>query len=97
MSRVEDDPMWLECPHCLHRHAGPHLGFICIGCPCQWTPAAPTSPRADADLALLTEKLLAGPEQETKCVSGHGWSKAPVKDTPCDCGAVRYGQIEMAD
>lgn len=28
---------------------------------------------------------------------GHGWTNKPKIGDPCDCGAVRYGDIEMAD
>jgi hypothetical protein len=28
------------CPKCKHEHSGAYLGYICIGCPCEWRPAA---------------------------------------------------------
>lgn len=27
-----------DCQACGHRHAAEHLGFICIGCPCEMQP-----------------------------------------------------------
>lgn len=41
------------CPRCTHRHTDASWGFICIGCPCDWTPAAPGSPRADREQEAL--------------------------------------------
>jgi hypothetical protein len=29
----------MTCPDCGHRHTGPELGQICIGCPCLSVPA----------------------------------------------------------
>jgi hypothetical protein len=46
----------LNCPKCLHRHRDIRFAFICIGCPCTWTPPAPESPRAIRELAELDLK-----------------------------------------
>ena len=29
----------LPCPACGHRHEGPGLAGICVGCPCEYRPA----------------------------------------------------------
>lgn len=52
-----------ECPACHHHHAGPALGGICVGCPCQEQAQAPRPmlvmpPRDGRELERAVRDLL---------------------------------------
>jgi hypothetical protein len=38
-----------DCAVCGHAHAGPEVGYICVGCPCPETPGHPAKAPARSD------------------------------------------------
>jgi hypothetical protein len=77
-----------SCDECDHVHAGPKLGAICIGCPCQRRPIHGRTP-APIDLRLIEKAAKARAKHDPQCDVFDIDPAIGTATKPCNCAPTK--------